>query len=651
MSADEVIRYTLFGIALKSLAVLAAAWMIAILLRAHSAASRHLVWTAALASILVLPFLSLTLPALNVATPVSLMPASTAQFQVAARSAPEDALAAVPLTSLSSGPSLNLRLNWQTWLIVIWFAGCLASLVRMTLAWIHVYGVRTSAHPFRDRALCETLHDKLGIRRPVQIRVAETVGMPLTFGFLRPAVLLPAESADWPRDLLQVVLLHELAHVRRGDAAIHLLARMALAFYWWNPLAWRTWREFLKERERAADDLVLNAGAPAPEYAGHLLNVARSRQSPPAVAWAAIAMARPSQLEGRLLSILDPRTNRRAAGRLVACMAALVSIVLVLPLAAMRPQEQGKEAVLPSDVQAFERTARAQHNYRVLDDAAKAAVRLHKYALAGELLQIAMEIRGETAGSGSVEFGIGLLNIANLEEKVNPKVAPDVYAKAAQVLRERAQAAPALLHLGMAALGRKDYPAALDYFQRAQRLDPSRAGEAQMWTAIAQKRQGNTAEAERLFQDALSLQGGNSVEAAVTLELHALMLRDLGRDAEAGQLEKQAAVIQSVHGHIPVLAEGVHRVGQDIQAPTLVRKIEPDYTEEARVAGLQGTVIVQVVVEPDGFAHDGQIVRGLGLGLDENALEAISQWQFKPGTQDGQPVKVAATVEVHFRLL
>ena len=81
----------------------------------------------------------------------------------------------------------------------------------------------------------------------------------MTFDLLRPAVLLPSDSAGWPDSRRRAVLLHELAHVRRGDAATQLLARVALAFHWGNPLAWTAWGEFLKERERAADDLALNA--------------------------------------------------------------------------------------------------------------------------------------------------------------------------------------------------------------------------------------------------------------------------------------------------------------------------------------------------------------------------------------------------------
>jgi protein TonB len=81
-----------------------------------------------------------------------------------------------------------------------------------------------------------------------------------------------------------------------------------------------------------------------------------------------------------------------------------------------------------------------------------------------------------------------------------------------------------------------------------------------------------------------------------------------------------------------------------------VKRPEPEYSDEARGALLQGTVVLRVVVGTDGLVHDAQVVRGIGLGLDENAIEAVNQWQFQPGSKDGRSVKVVATIEVNFRL-
>ena len=96
---------------------------------------------------------------------------------------------------------------------------------------------------------------------------------------------------------------------------------------------------------------------------------------------------------------------------------------------------------------------------------------------------------------------------------------------------------------------------------------------------------------------------------------------------------------------------GVFRIGGGVTAPALLYKVEPEYSEEARKAKYQGTVVVYVEVDPTGHAVNPRIVRSLGLGLDEKAIEAIRQWRFKPGYKDGKPVTVIAMIEVNFRLL
>lgn len=96
---------------------------------------------------------------------------------------------------------------------------------------------------------------------------------------------------------------------------------------------------------------------------------------------------------------------------------------------------------------------------------------------------------------------------------------------------------------------------------------------------------------------------------------------------------------------------GVFRVGGGVTAPALLFKVEPEYSEEARKAKYQGTVVLYVEVDPSGRPRNLRVVRSLGLGLDEKAIEAVQKWRFKPGSKDGKAVTVAATIEVNFRLL
>jgi protein TonB len=96
---------------------------------------------------------------------------------------------------------------------------------------------------------------------------------------------------------------------------------------------------------------------------------------------------------------------------------------------------------------------------------------------------------------------------------------------------------------------------------------------------------------------------------------------------------------------------GAFRVGGGVSAPVLLSKVEPEYSEEARKAKYQGTVLLYIEVDPSGRAENVRVVRSLGLGLDEKAIEAVKKWKFKPGYKNGQPVTVQATIEVNFRLL
>jgi periplasmic protein TonB len=96
---------------------------------------------------------------------------------------------------------------------------------------------------------------------------------------------------------------------------------------------------------------------------------------------------------------------------------------------------------------------------------------------------------------------------------------------------------------------------------------------------------------------------------------------------------------------------GAYRIGGGVSPPSILYKVEPEYSEEARKAKFQGTVLLFVVVDEKGNPRDIKILRPLGLGLDQKAVEAVEKWKFSPGKKDGKPVPVQAQIEVNFRLL
>jgi protein TonB len=96
---------------------------------------------------------------------------------------------------------------------------------------------------------------------------------------------------------------------------------------------------------------------------------------------------------------------------------------------------------------------------------------------------------------------------------------------------------------------------------------------------------------------------------------------------------------------------GAYRIGGGVSPPSVLSKVEPEYSEEARKAKWQGTVVLQLVVDEKGLPQQMKVLHSLGLGLDQKAMEAVAKWRFKPGMKDGKPVPVIATIEVNFRLL
>ena len=96
---------------------------------------------------------------------------------------------------------------------------------------------------------------------------------------------------------------------------------------------------------------------------------------------------------------------------------------------------------------------------------------------------------------------------------------------------------------------------------------------------------------------------------------------------------------------------GAYRAGNGVTAPVVLHKVEPEYSEEARKAKWQGTVVLSLVVDESGKAREVKVVRPLGMGLDQKAIEAVEKWLFRPGMKDGKPVPVSANIEITFHLL
>jgi HEAT repeat protein/beta-lactamase regulating signal transducer with metallopeptidase domain len=347
----------------KATLILGLAGVVALSLRGASAAARHLIWTSALLASLALPAASALLPEWQVAVLNVTAPAAPAAVMVDASSAlaqndhhavPAPAISASLETRESTGLVTSLvNAGWTTWIALTWAVGSILILGRLLvgIAAVHNLARRTEiATTAPWLGLAQALAADLGIRR-VEFRRGGASTMPMTWGVMRPVVLMPADADTWPDERLRIVLLHELAHVKRADCLTHLLAQTACAAYWINPLTWIAARRARAERERACDDLVLASGTPGPDYAAQLLEVARAMRVGRLSTFAAsasLAMAHRSQLEGRLMAILDPSVPRSSMSRLRAAAAGTAALLLLAPLATIEPWVQVEAAVIPA---------------------------------------------------------------------------------------------------------------------------------------------------------------------------------------------------------------------------------------------------------------------------------------------------------------
>ncbi len=244
----------------------------------------------------------------------------------------------------SAGPSPR---TWIGWAMLAWMTGAAVCLLPLVLGRLSIWRLRRQAVPVTDGPLWEELTRaklQLGLKGQVALFIGHRRPMPMMWGILRPALLLPAEAMDWSAQRVSVVMLHELGHVKRRDMLTKVLAHLAVAFYWFNPLVWLAYRRFQTEAERACDDLVLAAGSNAGEYAEHILDIASGLQTQLFAAHGSIAMARPNRLEGRLLAILDPRRSRRKLSLLLVLLALVVGASILIPLSALRARAEADKS-------------------------------------------------------------------------------------------------------------------------------------------------------------------------------------------------------------------------------------------------------------------------------------------------------------------
>lgn len=358
---------------LKASIVVAIAGLVTTFARRTSAASRHSVWTISLGALLVLPLLSATLPTWDI-DGVSIVPrkiqAESGGLQSAGgafanvgsaeqRNASRKIVGSVPQSVRDSRaevkqafPSLPpLGSIAATIAMAVWVTGVFLLLLRFLLA-----ANRVRALSDRTIASCSgsgdvmtvPIRSRFGVPRSITVVTSDEVSMPICWGLFRPVVILPASSDRWPSDRKSAVMLHEIAHATRCDYLSLLVAEVARAIYWPNPLVWIAASRAAIEREHACDDEALNVGMRSDVYAGHVLDVVGAQIGGYSM-HGAIAMAGRSELSSRMRKILAKGLSRRPVSKGGLLATGLGAALITVPVAAWDLSAVGETSVAPTN--------------------------------------------------------------------------------------------------------------------------------------------------------------------------------------------------------------------------------------------------------------------------------------------------------------
>jgi beta-lactamase regulating signal transducer with metallopeptidase domain/predicted transcriptional regulator len=402
MHFDTPITAIILDTLAKATLLLTFTWCATLALRKRSAASRHMVHVFSLAALLLLPVFVLVTPEWRVTGVPSFAAKPELAEPTPAVQGPVSAKVAVPQTQATQqqSPQVKTRRHttvatnrthipqpehqpvtgiheehaaaapaqtrfaersvWRSYipgaLAVLWILGSLLVLLRWRRNASRVAALVRRATVLTHsgwNAEIRALARDMGLEREVVLMASRELEIPITTGSVIPRIILPLEHPEWSATRRSAILKHELAHIKRLDTLTHAVAQLAAAMYWFHPLVWLTVRSIRAERERACDDQVLAGGMKASDYAHELLDIVSGLREPELAA--ALAMARRSQLEGRVLAVLNPALPRGAVSPKAALAVATLTLAVAVPLAALHgaaqasaPSPKQSTAVKPS---------------------------------------------------------------------------------------------------------------------------------------------------------------------------------------------------------------------------------------------------------------------------------------------------------------
>jgi beta-lactamase regulating signal transducer with metallopeptidase domain/DNA-binding beta-propeller fold protein YncE len=352
-----------FMLFLKGSVVLLIGFGAVLLLRRAAAEKHRFIWNLTFVALLVValgiwafPKFEIGLFAVTPQEEQSVMPAANIAVekqQIHSRLSVETAMKeedAPSLRSPSDAPPTIERTRTPmlstTWLAGTWVAGSAVMLLFFLYQLVLTAVYRRQAEPITDMEWIKefgSVKDKLGVTAPVRLLRHRQVTMPMTWGIFRPVIILPADAVRWSEERRRIVLLHEMAHIRRYDYLSILTSQIACIVYWCNPFVWLARRRALIAREKSCDDYVLRSGVSITSYTRELLVTAQSLKSCRVTGVPVLAMGRPNELRARVIALLDAGQRRGTYPARTAFITTIFGLASTLIISCAQPRVAAQE--------------------------------------------------------------------------------------------------------------------------------------------------------------------------------------------------------------------------------------------------------------------------------------------------------------------
>ena len=484
------------------------------------------------------------------------------------------------------------------WLLVAWMLGSALFLFRLSVG----IGVtrklrRLAVSPVAVelQTTLDSLRQRLEVARPVKLMHSALVQAPTVIGWLRPVVLIPASCfLGLPSAQIEAILCHELAHIRRHDYLVSVVQAVVEALLFYHPAVWWISGQVRHERECCCDDIAVTVGGDALVYAKALAALAQRSLYPQVTLGA----------NGGILAMRIRRlliAERTSSASQVAAAAVLALLVV--------------SAV------AVGTTARAEAGASVEAPPAKISE------------VIAPLIAAETPSEKSARIVAA------------PRAADPVQPAPPEAQRDqstRVKVAGGVLAGAIVSKTQPKYPAVA----RAAHIDGavalhaviSKTGDVVNLQVIdgPEMLRASALDAVRQWKYKPYLLNGEPVEVETTITVNYHLEAD-----DAAPLAFSGAP-----DALPVPSPAQHFA----DAPVLVSSAPPQYTADAKANKISGAVVVSLVIDEQGLPTQVKVVRGLGYGLDEQAVAAVRAYRFKPATKDGKPISASLNIEVNFQI-